>query len=74
MERRVKFDINEGDQCPYCQFGEIVIRSGKFGRFFGCTQYPRCAFIQQIKESNGNYLDIQADEFLSNHGVDMPRI
>ena len=74
MTRRVNFDIDQGDKCPYCQIGMMVIRAGKFGRFFGCTQYPRCAFIQQIKEGEGNNLDIQADEFLVNHGVNMPRI
>lgn len=24
--------------------GAIVLRSGKFGRFFGCSEYPRCTF------------------------------
>lgn len=74
MPRRVKFNIEQGDPCPYCKIGTVIIRSGKFGSFFGCSQYPRCAFIQQIKEGGGNNLDVQADEFLANHGVSMPRI
>jgi ssDNA-binding Zn-finger/Zn-ribbon topoisomerase 1 len=74
MHKRVKFDLKQGDQCPYCKIGTIVIRTGKFGDFFACNQYPRCAFIQQIKEDNGNPLDLAADAFLAAHGINMPRI
>lgn len=28
--------------CPECGEGQVVIRHGKFGRFRGCSEYPRC--------------------------------
>lgn len=28
--------------CPYCVDGWLVERHGKYGRFFGCVNYPRC--------------------------------
>ena len=32
--------------CPYC--GKILVaRSGKYGRFIGCSGYPGCRFTQQ---------------------------
>lgn len=38
--------IKEG-RCPQC--GDVLIlRSGKFGRFLGCSSYPRCKFTKNI--------------------------
>lgn len=30
--------------CPYCN-GKLVERSGKHGKFTGCSNYPKCKFI-----------------------------
>lgn len=30
--------------CPKCG-GKLVLRSGKFGNFYGCSNYPNCNFI-----------------------------
>lgn len=30
--------------CPRCG-GQLVLRTGKFGRFYGCSNYPICKFI-----------------------------
>ena len=29
--------------CPKCG-GKLVLRNGKYGRFYGCSNYPRCRF------------------------------
>ena len=29
--------------CPKCG-GKLVLRKGKYGRFYGCSNYPRCRF------------------------------
>ena len=29
--------------CPKCG-GNLVMRNGKYGRFYGCSNYPRCRF------------------------------
>lgn len=29
--------------CPKCG-GHLVLRTGKFGRFYGCSNYPKCKF------------------------------
>ena len=29
--------------CPKCG-GKLVMRNGKYGRFYGCSNYPRCRF------------------------------
>lgn len=37
--------------CPLCH-SELVIRNGKNGRFFGCTNYPNCLFTKGIIKQN----------------------
>ncbi|MEX0895575.1 MAG: type I DNA topoisomerase [Patescibacteria group bacterium] len=40
-----------GEVCPECgetEKGEIVIRSGKFGKFKSCSRYPECKFTENI--------------------------
>ncbi len=53
--------------CPICKVGELVIRHGKYSDFYGCTQFPRCAYTEKINIQKSN-LEQQADEFLRDHG------
>ena len=32
-------------KCPRCG-GDLVLRKGKFGPFYGCSNYPKCTFMQ----------------------------
>lgn len=37
----------QDNKCPQC--GEkLVLRNGKYGKFLGCTTYPKCKFIRNI--------------------------
>ena len=31
-------------KCPRCG-GTLVLRTGKYGQFYGCSNYPRCNYI-----------------------------
>ena len=33
--------------CPECN-GTLVVRSGKYGQFMGCSNYPRCRFTMPL--------------------------
>lgn len=33
--------------CPQCK-GKLVIRYGKFGKFFGCSNFPKCRYTRNI--------------------------
>jgi len=35
------------NKCPRCG-GTIVKREGKFGRFYGCSNYPKCRFTKGL--------------------------
>lgn len=39
-----------GEKCPTCQEGEIVIRSGRFGKFKSCDKFPECKFTENVVE------------------------
>lgn len=34
--------------CPRCG-GKLVLRKGKYGMFYGCTNYPKCKFTKKTK-------------------------
>jgi DNA topoisomerase-1 len=38
--------IVEGMKCESCG-SDMVIRNGKFGSFYACSQYPKCKFTKQ---------------------------
>lgn len=33
-----------GEKCPECKEGDIVVRSGRFGKFLSCSRYPECKY------------------------------
>ncbi len=47
---RVKIEAPRADgECPRCG-AELVVRSGRFGDFVGCSRYPECDYIQGKEE------------------------
>lgn len=43
-----------GDSCPECgkeEKGEVVIRSGKYGKFKSCSRFPDCKYTENIVET-----------------------
>lgn len=44
-----------GEKCPLCgqtagEEGEIVIRSGRYGKFKSCSRYPDCKYTENLTE------------------------
>lgn len=35
----------QNNNCPICD-GHLVIRNGRYGRFYGCSNYPDCSFTK----------------------------
>jgi len=52
--KRVKIPVEETDQvCPQCGKGKLVIRTGRFGKFFSCSTFPDCNFTKPfVEETN----------------------
>lgn len=39
----------EGElKCPDCS-NEVTLRSGRFGPYYGCTGYPKCSFVANLR-------------------------
>ncbi len=48
---RVKIEVEEtGEECPLCHKGKLVIRTGRFGKFFSCNLFPECRFTKPYAE------------------------
>ena len=39
-------------KCPKCSEGDIVLRSSIYGKFLGCSRYPKCRFTEKLKNNN----------------------
>lgn len=49
---RVKIEVEEtNEQCPQCMQGNLVIRTGRFGKFFACSRFPECKFTKPYAET-----------------------
>jgi len=43
-------------KCPRCGNklfgGKMVIRNGPYGKFLGCSRYPKCKYTQSFSDRN----------------------
>ncbi|MGZ8363133.1 MAG: type I DNA topoisomerase [Caulobacteraceae bacterium] len=49
-----KEDGSDPRVCPTCGVGQLSLKTGKFGAFIGCSNYPECRFTRQIGVSEGD--------------------
>ncbi len=46
---KIQPKVVEGKVCPECG-SPLVYRKGKYGEFIGCSNYPKCKYIEKPKE------------------------
>jgi DNA topoisomerase-1 len=52
--KRVKIEVEKlGQKCPDCKDGELVIRTGRFGKFISCSLFPDCKYTAKYLEKVG---------------------
>lgn len=55
---RVKVPVEStGEKCPECgakEKGELVIRTGRYGKFISCNRFPECKYTAQYRETVGD--------------------
>ena len=44
----VKKQKEKSGMCPKCG-GALVLRKGKYGKFYGCSNYPKCRYTAPVK-------------------------
>jgi DNA topoisomerase-1 len=58
VAERVQVPVEKtGEACPVCgptDQGEVVIRSGRFGKFRSCSRFPDCKYTENIVEKLGD--------------------
>lgn len=52
-------ELSKLADCPVCGQGKLQLRKGKFGEFYGCTEFPKCRHTQPVggvnhSSSNGD--------------------
>lgn len=51
---RVKIEVEKLDKpCPDCKEGELVIRTGRFGKFISCSRFPECKHTEKYLQKVG---------------------
>lgn len=45
-----KMDLMKGEEmyCPICR-GQLMVRKGRYGQFYGCENFPSCRFTRRIE-------------------------
>jgi DNA topoisomerase I len=55
----------EGETCPNCKQGKMVIKNGRFGMFLGCDRYPECKTIINIPKSKEEEKELEKQKALA---------
>jgi DNA topoisomerase-1 len=51
---RVKIEVEKTkERCPKCNKANLVVRTGKFGKFLSCSRFPDCDYTKQFFEETG---------------------
>ncbi len=51
---RVKIETEKlGKHCPDCTGGELVVRTGRFGKFISCSLFPECKHTEKFLDKVG---------------------
>jgi DNA helicase-4 len=52
--RKIRFPANDDhahfETCPGCRQGRLIVHQGKYGEFWGCSNYPKCRYIRDVSK------------------------
>ncbi|KKT30815.1 MAG: topoisomerase protein [Microgenomates group bacterium GW2011_GWF2_45_18] len=49
---RAKIPVEDtGEKCPTCGEGNVVVRTGRFGKFLSCARYPECKYTARLVQT-----------------------
>ena len=64
-----KEDGSDARACPTCATGRLSLKTGKFGAFIGCSNYPECRFTRTLANAEGEDGAESGDRELGKHPV-----
>lgn len=48
VDRKLLLELNSQDEnCPVCN-SQLQIKEGKYGHFYGCSNYPKCKYTKSV--------------------------
>ncbi|MFH1694519.1 MAG: topoisomerase DNA-binding C4 zinc finger domain-containing protein [Patescibacteria group bacterium] len=53
-------------KCPSCDVGYLRVKNGQYGKFIGCSNYPKCEYTQSLAIAKENYEKKINKDFLEN--------
>ncbi len=56
-----------GEKCELCG-GDLILRSGRYGSFYACSNYPTCKFTKQKVRSLGVSCPLCGADVVTKHG------
>ncbi len=56
--------------CPKCDDGRLSLKTGRFGAFIGCSNYPECRHTRQLGQTDDGDGDTTADDGPKELGLD----
>lgn len=56
--------------CPTCNSGRLALKTGKFGSFLGCSNYPECKYTRQLSAGG----DTPSSDGANGEQVEFPKI
>ena len=67
VEQETTSPVLAGFKCEACG-GEMLVRSGRFGSFYACSNYPTCTFTKQKVTETGATCPKCSGKILARHG------
>lgn len=63
-KREAQPDYSNSLNCPTCNQGTLILRTGRYGRFYGCSKYPACTHAEKLSDFNARVKDdVEEDIF-----------
>ncbi len=53
------------NNCPDCHKGRLVARTGKYGKFIGCSNFPNCTYTTNIEDEKSKYNQSVKEQIMS---------
>jgi hypothetical protein len=50
-------------KCPDCNDDYLRVIDGKYGKFIGCSGYPKCGYTKNLSKAKAEYRDRSRKEF-----------
>lgn len=70
INEKLNYDSSKDNICPQCG-GILKERTGKYGKFFGCSNYPNCKFVRKIDENQNITVNVNITEDKNIESIDI---